>query len=49
MSDLTLPTMDTSRHQLPLRAFVGGEFVDSIGTERHTLRSSVNNQVLTTG
>ncbi|KAL2687092.1 hypothetical protein Neosp_004643 [[Neocosmospora] mangrovei] len=47
MTSFQVPVFDTSRFPLPLRAFIGGEFVDSTGDEKHTLISSVNDQVLT--
>ncbi|RSL77593.1 hypothetical protein CEP51_008941 [Fusarium floridanum] len=47
MSSFQVPVFDTSRFPLPVRAFIGGEFVDGTGDEKHTLISSVNDQVLT--
>ncbi|KAM6507708.1 hypothetical protein FSOLCH5_012907 [Fusarium solani] len=47
MTSFQVPIFDTSRFPLPVRAFIDGEFVDSTGDEKHTLISSVNDQVLT--
>ncbi|KAF4470148.1 Aldehyde dehydrogenase [Fusarium albosuccineum] len=47
MSVFKVPEIDISRFPLPVRAFIGGEFVDSTGDEKHTLMSSVNDVVLT--
>ncbi|KAJ4219097.1 hypothetical protein NW759_008252 [Fusarium solani] len=47
MTSFQVPIFDTSRFPLPVRAFIDGEFVDSTGDEKHTLVSSVNDQVLT--
>ncbi|KAI8672808.1 Aldedh domain-containing protein [Fusarium sp. Ph1] len=47
MTSFQVPVFDTSRFPLPVRAFIGGEFVDSTSDEKHTLISSVNDQVLT--
>ncbi|KAI8674033.1 Aldedh domain-containing protein [Fusarium keratoplasticum] len=47
MTSFQVPVFDTSHFPLPVRAFIGGEFVDSTGDEKHTLISSVNDQVLT--
>lgn len=41
--------LDLSCYSLPLKAFVGGQFVDSVGHEKHTLISAVNDDVVTTG
>lgn len=49
MTSFQVPVFDTSRFPLPTRAFIGGEFVDSTGDEKHTLISSVNDQILTNG
>ncbi|RSL43739.1 hypothetical protein CEP53_011558 [Fusarium sp. AF-6] len=47
MSSFQVPVFDTFLFPLPVRAFIGGEFVDSTSDEKHTLISSVNDQVLT--
>ncbi|KAH7266176.1 aldehyde dehydrogenase domain-containing protein [Fusarium solani] len=49
MASFQVPVFDTSRFPLSVRAFIGGEFVDSTGDEKHSLISSVNDQVLTNG
>lgn len=49
MASFQVPVFHTSRFPLPVRAFIGGEFVDSTSDEKHTLISSVNDQVLTNG
>ncbi|KAJ1334926.1 betaine-aldehyde dehydrogenase [Microdochium nivale] len=39
--------MDLTRYPLPLQAFIGGKFVDSVGNEKKELRSSVDDRVVT--
>ncbi|KAJ1322893.1 betaine-aldehyde dehydrogenase [Microdochium nivale] len=39
--------MDLTRYPLPLRAFIGGKFVDSVGDDKKELRSSVDDRVVT--
>lgn len=41
--------MDLTRYPLPLRAFIGGKFVDSVGDDKKELRSSVDDRVVTDG
>ncbi|KAF5702729.1 aldehyde dehydrogenase [Fusarium mundagurra] len=48
MSGFKVPKVDTSRFPFPIQSFIGGKFVDSPGNEKHTLKSSVNDAVLTT-
>jgi hypothetical protein len=40
---------DFSKFPLPLQPYINGEFVDSVGAEKHTLVSAVNDQVITKG
>lgn len=49
MASFNAPELDTSRFPFPAQSFIGGKFVDNIGDEKYTLKSSVNNSILTTG
>ncbi|GAP86111.1 putative aldehyde dehydrogenase-like [Rosellinia necatrix] len=40
-------TLDFSKYPIPTQAFIGGKYVDCKDTGKHELRSSVNDQVLT--
>ncbi|GAB1218550.1 hypothetical protein ATERTT37_007809 [Aspergillus terreus] len=48
MAPFNAPELDTSRFPFPVQSFIGGKFVDSTGDEKHTLKSSVNDMILTT-
>ncbi|KAF9768878.1 hypothetical protein IL306_013772 [Fusarium sp. DS 682] len=48
MAAFKIPDIDISCFPFPLQSFIGGNFVDSTGDARHTLKSSVNDAVLTT-
>ncbi|VUC27841.1 unnamed protein product [Clonostachys rosea] len=41
------PQLDLTRYQFPLQAFIGGKFVDNTGNDKHTLVSSVNDDIIT--
>lgn len=43
------PALNLTCYPFPLRAFVGGSFVDSSGNEKITLYSSVNDDIITNG
>ena len=43
------PNPDLSRFPFPTKAFIGGSFVDSTGSEKHKLKSAVNDAIITTG
>ncbi|KAH8889091.1 aldehyde dehydrogenase [Thozetella sp. PMI_491] len=47
MSTFQVPEIDLSRFPIPVQPFIGGSFVDSTDSERHTLRSSVNDAIVT--
>ncbi|KAI1110838.1 aldehyde dehydrogenase domain-containing protein [Nemania sp. NC0429] len=40
-------TLDFTQHHIPTQAFIGGEYVDCKNAEKHELRSSVNDEVVT--
>ncbi|KAI0441196.1 aldehyde dehydrogenase domain-containing protein [Xylaria telfairii] len=39
--------LDFAKYPIPTQAFIGGKYVDCKGAEKHELRSSVNDEVLT--
>jgi aldehyde dehydrogenase (NAD+) len=49
MENFKPPKVDLSKYALPLKAFIGGSFVDSAVDDRHTLQSSVNDATITHG
>lgn len=49
MASFEVPEIPASRFPFPVQSFIGGKFVDSTGDEKHTLKSSVNDAVLTRG
>jgi hypothetical protein len=49
MSSFVPPDMDVTRFPFPLRSFVGGKYTDSSGENKHTLKSSVNDAIVTSG
>lgn len=42
-------TLDFTQHTIPTQAFIGGKYVDCENIEKHELRSSVNDEVVTPG
>ncbi|KAI1812447.1 aldehyde dehydrogenase [Poronia punctata] len=42
------PDFPLDQYPIPVRAFIGGKYVDSADSEKHTLISSVNDAVVTT-
>ncbi len=41
--------LDFTKYPIPTQAFIGGKYVDCKDTGKHELRSSVNDEVLTSG
>ena len=41
--------MDNFKYQIPTKLFIHGEYVDSKGDERLSLRSSVSDEVISKG
>ncbi|KAI1423637.1 aldehyde dehydrogenase domain-containing protein [Xylaria sp. FL1777] len=39
--------LDFTKYPIPTQAFIGGKYIDCTGTEKHELRSSVNDEILT--
>lgn len=42
-------TLDFSKYPIPTQPFIGGKYVDCKNPEKHELRSSVNDETLTSG
>lgn len=41
--------LDLAKFPVPTQAFIGGKYVDCKSVEKHELRSSVNDETLTSG
>ena len=49
MASFEVPSLDLTQYPIPVQSFIDGRFVDSSGNDKHTLTSSLNDDVVTTG
>ena len=49
MAPFEVPSFDLTQYPIPVQSFIDGRFVDSSGNDKHTLTSSLNDDVVTTG
>lgn len=49
MTAFKVPDLDLTRFPIPTQPFIDGKVVDSTANDKHTLTSSVNDAVVTTG
>lgn len=49
MATFKVPDLDLTRFPIPTQPFIDGKAVDSTAEDKHTLTSSVNDEVVTTG
>ena len=49
MTTFQAPSVDLTSYPIPVQAFIDGKFVDSTGNDKHTLISSLNDDVVAAG